>query len=79
MFSKRTPCRSVNHGLTKISASPGRFMAADGIRLMLTHILGTMMWLPKAVGHGPRPANITFTKILLPDLNVEIMLRKIRT
>ena len=57
-------------------SSPGRFLAADEIRLMLAHIL--MNYDVAIKNHGPRPANIRLGRILFPDLDAEIMLRNIR-
>ncbi|KAL8722765.1 MAG: hypothetical protein Q9225_000826 [Loekoesia sp. 1 TL-2023] len=53
---------------------PGRFMAADEIRLLLARILTSYDVAIK--DHGPRPQNRIFTKILFPDTDAEIMLRK---
>jgi cytochrome P450 monooxygenase len=53
--------------------SPGRFMAADEIRLIVAH---TLFHFDIAIkNHGPRPRNTTFKKICFPDMSAEIMLR----
>nr|A0A0E3D8P8.1 RecName: Full=Cytochrome P450 monooxygenase penQ; AltName: Full=Penitrem biosynthesis cluster protein Q [Penicillium crustosum]AGZ20192.1 cytochrome P450 monooxygenase [Penicillium crustosum] len=52
---------------------PGRFMAADEIRLIVAH---TLFHFDIAIkNHGPRPRNTTFKKICFPDMAAEIMLR----
>ncbi|OQE11240.1 hypothetical protein PENFLA_c076G08504 [Penicillium flavigenum] len=52
---------------------PGRFMAADEIRLIVAH---TLFHFDVAIkNHGPRPRNTTFKKICFPDMAAEIMLR----
>ncbi|MCJ1280020.1 hypothetical protein MMC21_007845 [Puttea exsequens] len=53
---------------------PGRFMAADEIRLLLARILAIYDVAIK--DHGARPQNRIFTKILFPDTEAEIMIRK---
>ncbi|KAJ5752790.1 cytochrome P450 [Penicillium odoratum] len=52
---------------------PGRYMAADMMRLVLAHII--MHYDVAIKDHGPRPANRTFKTFLLPDMTAEIMLR----
>ena len=54
--------------------SPGRFMAADEIRLLLAHILMNYDIRPK--DHGQRPPNWTFKKILFPDMKGMVQLKR---
>ena len=49
-------------------------MAADEIRLLLARILAIYDVAIK--DHGARPQNRIFTKILFPDTEAEIMIRK---
>lgn len=51
-------------------------MAADEIRLLLAHIIYNYDVAIK--GNGPRPANMIIGKIVFPDLQAEIMLKRIR-
>ncbi|KAB8259857.1 cytochrome P450 [Aspergillus pseudonomiae] len=53
---------------------PGRFMAADEIRLLLAHILMNYDIRPK--DHGQRPPNWTFKKILFPDMKGMVQLKR---
>ncbi|KAE8316939.1 cytochrome P450 [Aspergillus transmontanensis] len=53
---------------------PGRFMAADEIRLLLAHILVNYDIRPK--DDGERPPNWTFKKILFPDMKGMVQLKR---
>ncbi|KAE8420539.1 cytochrome P450 [Aspergillus pseudocaelatus] len=53
---------------------PGRFMAADEIRLLLAHILVNYNIRPK--DDGERPPNWTFKKILFPDMKGMVQLKR---
>ncbi|KAE8362725.1 cytochrome P450 [Aspergillus caelatus] len=53
---------------------PGRFIAADEIRLLLAHILVNYDIRPK--DDGERPPNWTFKKILFPDMKGMVQLKR---
>ncbi|OCK81421.1 cytochrome P450 [Lepidopterella palustris CBS 459.81] len=55
---------------------PGKYMAADEIRMTIAHIL--VNYDITIEGHGPRPRNVVLGKFIFPDLKAKIMFRKIR-
>ncbi|KAI9728824.1 MAG: hypothetical protein M1834_007211 [Cirrosporium novae-zelandiae] len=56
---------------------PGRYMAADEIRMMLAYML--INYDITTENNGPRPGNTFFKKILFPDMKAHIMIRKRET